>query len=79
MYFTMSEHEPSEQYRQQADQLEIILNSESRGRDYPHVRYIIDDLRQGNFHRAQVDYRNQSDKFDWLPRTKQYLIEIGVA
>jgi hypothetical protein len=75
----MSEHEPNEQYHHQADQLEAIFLAEAGDREYSHVHWIIKDLRNGDFHKAQVNYRNQSDKYDWLPKTKKFLQDIGVA
>lgn len=74
-----SEQSPIEQYQAYAVHLDAMQAAANDGRGIEHVRWIVDDLRRGNFHAAQVNYRNQSDKFDRYPDILQYLKEIGIV
>jgi hypothetical protein len=75
----VKEQSSIEQYKQIADQLDEMQKTENNGRGIECVRWIISDLRQGDFKMAKTDYRNQSDKYDNYPHIRQFLKEVGIA
>jgi hypothetical protein len=68
-----------QQYRQWADQLDTLQKAHNDGRGIEPARWIVEDLREGNFSKAQANYRNQSDKFWQYANVLAFLEKIGVA
>lgn len=72
------ENQPN--YSELAEELNNIQMEESGDRKgAEHIKWIVEDLRDGNIERAKADYRNQSDKYYLYPKTKAFLKEIGIV
>jgi len=78
----MSENPESreiEHYQALAEQLDKLQKTANNGQGIEYVRWIVSDLKQGNIGAAQVNYRNQSDKYGSFPEIVRFLEEAGIA
>ncbi|MBI3632310.1 MAG: hypothetical protein HY225_02585 [Candidatus Vogelbacteria bacterium] len=60
-------------------QREKNIGDKKRGEPIPWVDWIVQDLRAGNFKKAQVNYNNQCDKYDELPEILALLKRENIA